>query len=152
MNDNKLLKCSNFSGEKTMKDAAGKQKELEALRRFGMRWAVLLSLSYDLAERRVRLPPFISEKFRASRVILESGCFSTCDVCCWLDGIEQELVLKAASIGKEYMDGWLSLLAKAAKGQLTREEVMGLPFIRPVVTDCEFLRCACEPLKTPRSS
>jgi hypothetical protein len=125
-----------------------KHVELEALRKFGMRWAVLLSLSYDLSEKRVKLPASISEKFRASRVMLESGCFSACDVCCWLDDIEQELVLKAASQGREYLENWLNLLAKAVKGQLTPEEVMGLPFIRPVVTDCEFLRCTCEPLKT----
>lgn len=129
---------------------ADKHVELEALRRFGMRWAVLLSLSYDLSEKKVSLPPSINEKFRASRAILESGCFSACDVCCWLDDIEQELVLKAASLGKEYLDNWLNLLGKAVKGQLTQEEVMGLPFIQPVITDCEFLKCTCEPLKTLR--
>jgi len=127
-----------------------KRVELEALKRLGMRWAVLLSLSYDLFEKKVELSSSINEKFRASRVILESGCFSTCDVCCWLDDIEQELVLKAASLGKEYLDNWLNLLTKAVNGRLTSEEVMGLPFIQPVVTECEFLRCACEPLKNPR--
>lgn len=115
-----------------------------------MRWAVLLSLSYDLSEKIVEVSPSLSEKFRASRVILESGCFSACDVCCWLDDIEQELVLKATSLGKEYVENWLNLLAKAVKGQLASDEVMGLPFIRPVVTDCEFLKCTCEPLRTLR--
>lgn len=129
---------------------AEKHLELEALRRLGMRWAVLLSLTYDLSEKKVELPSSINEKFRASRIVLESGCFSACDVCCWLDDIEQELASKATSLGKQYLENWLNLLAKAVKGQLTPEEVMGLPFIRPVVTDCEFLRCTCEPLRTPR--
>jgi len=61
-----------------------------------------------------------------------------------LDSVEQKLVLRAVSFGKEYYENWLGLLAKALKGQLTAEEVKGLPLIKPVLTDCEFLRCTCD--------
>jgi len=38
--------------EKTVKRHA----EFEALRKYGMRWAVLLSLSFDLSQKKVTLP------------------------------------------------------------------------------------------------
>ena len=44
--------------------------ELKALKGLGMRWAVLLSLSYDLAFRKVKFPTSVNEEFRTSRVML----------------------------------------------------------------------------------
>jgi len=120
-----------------------KQAELKALRRHGMRWAVLLSLSHDLLSKRVTIPPSVNTELRISRVMLESGCFSSCDVSCSLDEIERELVPEAASLGKEYLENWLDLLGKAMKMQLTQEEVKDLPFIQPVINDCKFLKCSC---------
>jgi len=117
--------------------------EFEALRKYGMRWAVLLSLSIDLSQKKVTLPSSVNDELRTSRMMLESGCFSACDICCILDGVEQKLILEAVSLGGEYYKSWLSLLEKAMKGQLTPEEVKGLPLIKPAVTDCEFLRCTC---------
>jgi len=110
-----------------------------------MRWAVLLSLSFDLSRKKVTLPSSAIDELRTSRMMLESGCFSACDICCILDGVEQKLVPGAVSLGGKYFESWLGLLEKAMKGQLTSEEVRGLPLIRPVVTDCEFLRCTCNP-------
>jgi len=120
-----------------------KRTELKALRRYGMRWAVLLSLSHDLLSKKVTIPLSIIEELRTSRVMLESGCFPSCDVSCSLDGIERVLVPKAASFGKKYLEDWLDLLGKAMKMQLTSEEVKNLPFIQPVINNCKFLKCSC---------
>lgn len=125
-----------------------RQAKFEALRKHGMRWAVLLSLSFDLSQKKMALPSSVNDELRTSRMMLESGCFSACDICCMLDGVEQKLVMEAVSLGREYFESWLRLLEKAMKGNLTPEEVKGLPLIKPVVTDCEFLRCACESRKS----
>jgi len=126
-----------------MEKRVERHSEFEALRKYGMRWAVLLSLSFDLTKRKVTVPSSVNEELRTSRTMLESGCFSACDICCMLDSVEQKLVLAAVSLDREYIESWLGLLEKAMKGRLTSAEVKGLPLIEPVVTDCEFLRCAC---------
>lgn len=126
-----------------MEKRVERHAEFEALRKYGMKWTVLLSLSFDLSQRKVTLPSSVNDQLRTSRTMLESGCFSACDICCILDNVEQKLVLEAVSLGREYLESWLDLLKKAMEGQLTAEEVKGLPLIKPVVTDCEFLRCAC---------
>jgi len=77
-----------------------KHAEFEALRKCGMRWAVLLSLSFDLSKKKVTLTSSAIDELRTSRMMLESGCFSSCDICCILDGVEQKLVLEAVSLGK----------------------------------------------------
>jgi hypothetical protein len=108
-----------------------------------MRWAVLLSLSYDLSNRKAFSPSVVAKELRLTRVMLESGCFTTCDINCMLDEVERKLFLEAASMGKEYFNSWQKLLGKAMKGKLTPKEVRGLPFIRPLTNECGFLRCIC---------
>jgi len=131
---------------KDVEEEARQQVELEALRRQGMRWAVLLSLRYALSDRKANLPPSVNRDLRLARAMLESGCFSICDVNCLLDEVERVLFQEATSLGESFegFDGWLYLLGKAMKGQLTSEEVGGLPFIKPIVQTCNFLKCACE--------
>lgn len=132
------------------KDVRGQTREraeFEALSRQGMRWAVLLSLNLELNNRGVALPFSVTEKLRTSRVMLESGCFRACDIGCSLDEIEAILVPKAASFGEEYFEGWLALLEKAMRRQLIPEEVKGLPFLKPIISDCAFLKCGCYPNK-----
>jgi len=127
-----------------MEKRVERHAEFEALRKHGMRWAVLLSLSFDLQQKKVSLPNSVNDELRTSRMMLESGCFSACNICCLQDGVEQKLVLEAVPFGREYLENWLGLLEKAMKGQLTPGEVKGLPLIKPMVTDCEFLRCTCD--------
>jgi len=126
------------------KNAVDKEAELKALKRHGMRWAVLLSLSQDLLNKGVAIPTSVNTELRMSRIMLESGCFSSCDVSCSLDEIERILVPKATAFGKKYLENWLNLLGKAMKMRLTPEEVKNLPFIQPVISDCNFLKCSCD--------
>jgi hypothetical protein len=77
--------------------------------------------------------------------MLESGCFRACDIGCLLDEIEAILVPKAEAFGEEYFKGWLALLGKAMRRQLIPEEVKGLPFLKPIISDCAFLKCSCDP-------
>lgn len=110
-----------------MEKSVEKHAEFEMLRKHGMRWAVLLSLSFDLSNKKVTLPSSVNDEPRTSRAMLESGCFSACDICCMLDDVEQKLVLEATSLGRQYFDRGSCLLEIAMKGRLTSEEVKELP-------------------------
>ncbi len=129
---------------------AERQTKLQALRRQGMRWVVLLSLKYALTDKKVALPPSINEEFRLAKTMLASGCYSPCDVTCSLDKIESTLIQAAANFngGFENFDHWLFLLKKAMHGNLSRQEVNHLPFVEPIVQKCEFLECACNNQET----
>jgi len=121
-----------------------RRTELETLKKFGMRWAVLLSVSYDPQQRKADQPAYVAEELRLARIMLESGCFSTCEVNCILDKTERELLQKATLVGDEYFGRLMELLKKAMLNELTPKDVKGLPFIKPIISDCEFLRCICE--------
>ncbi len=126
-----------------LEDGVRYRAEMEALRRLGMKWTVLATLSYDLSEKGIAIPNSIGTKLRETRTMIESACFPVCDVTCSLDGIERELVPVAASRGKRYLDRWMKLLGRAMSAELTQRDVGGLLFAEPLMHDCEFLRCSC---------
>ena len=126
--------------------------EIEVLRRLGMKWAVLKSLYYVISNKGSGLPPSVIRKLRTARLelrtarfMIESGCFSVCDVSCALNKAEPILIQGIASSRKgfENFDHWLNLLGKAMRAQLKPEEVRELPFIKPIIQNCEFLKCTC---------
>ena len=129
---------------------AERQTKLKALRRQGMRWVVLLALKYDLTDKKVVLPHSINEEFRLAKTMLTSGCYPPCDVTCSLDKIESTLIQAAANLngGFENFDYWLFLLKKAMRGVLSRQEVNHLPFVEPIIQECEFLECMCNDQET----
>lgn len=117
--------------------------EIDALSRYGMRWAVLMSLKLDLCDKGVEIPSTIITELHMSRVMLESGCFPSCEIGCSLDKIEAVLISKAASFREECVDGWLALLEKAMTRKLVQEELNKLPFLKPIISECTFLKCGC---------
>jgi len=129
---------------------AERRMRLQALRREGMRWVVLLALKCDLTNKKAVLPLSINEEIRLAKTMLASGCFSPCDISCSLNKIESKLIQAAANFngGFENFDHWLFLLKKAMQGNLTRQEVNHLPFVQPVVQECEFLKCLCDDQET----
>lgn len=119
--------------------------EIEVLRRLGMKWAVLIALYHVLSKNGTDLPQSVIEELRFTRSLIGSGCFKVCDVNCALDHVERVLIQRAASTRKgfENFDRWLNLIGKAMKGQLTHQEVMGVPFVKSIIQTCEFLKCSC---------
>lgn len=119
--------------------------EISILKRLGMRWAVLVSLSHFLhtCPPPYDVPEFVDRELRLTRSMIESGCFTACDVECILTDIEREVIPKVLSLEQEQADGWMHLLGKAMRGELTPEEVAGLPFLEPVAHGCAFLGCVC---------
>lgn len=116
--------------------------EIKVLRRLGMRWAVLTSLSHIL-HKKADLPKSVDRELRLTKNMIESGCFSACDVDCALNAIESVLISKASSLGEEKFSKWVDLIGKAMRGLLTPQEVLNLPFIKPLIHNCNFLKCTC---------
>lgn len=116
--------------------------EVEVLRRLGMRWAVLTSLSHIL-HKEVDLPRSVDRELRLAKNMIESGCFTACDVDCTLNAVESLLISKASSLGEKEFNKWVDLIGKAMSGLLAPQEVMNLPFIKPLIHNCEFLKCTC---------
>jgi len=140
------LELNSRNGEVMSHTEVDRKAEFEALTKLGMRWAVLLAFTYDLTNRKAVLSPSVNRNLRLARAMLESGCFPPCDVNCLLDEVESALFQASTSLGKnfEQHEGWLHLLKKAMNGQLTAQEVRGLPFIKPIINTCSFLKCACK--------
>lgn len=116
--------------------------EISVLKKLGMKWAVLVSLSQTL-NKKGNKSEVADREIQLAKAMIESGCFTTCDVECVLTDIERELIPIAFSIEQEQADKWVNLLGKAMKGELTPDEVLGLPFIEPLIQSCQFLQCAC---------
>jgi len=119
--------------------------KVEVLKRLGTRWAILTSLYHTLSKNKIKLPPSAIQELRTARLMIDSGCFSICDINCTLDKAESILIPRLASSSKgfENFDHWLILLGKAMRDQLTPEELRELPHIRPFFQNCEFLKCTC---------
>ena len=119
--------------------------EIDILKKLGMRWAVLVSLSNFLhsCPPPYEVPQSVDTELRLARSMIESGCFSVCEVDCMLTNIERELIPKVFSIDEKSDNRWVHLLGKAMKGELTSEEVLKLPFIEPIIQECEFMQCIC---------
>ena len=119
--------------------------KIEVLKRLGMRWAVLTSLYHVVSKQESGLPPSVLRELKTGRSMIESGCYSACDISCTLDKAEPILIQRLASSNKgfESFDHWFNLLGKAMRGQLKSEEIRGMPFIRPFFQNCEFLKCTC---------
>ena len=118
--------------------------EFDSLKKLGVRWAILASLTNDLQHKKIMLPLDVTREIQLARVMIESGCYSTCDVTCTLDKIEGVLVMKALTLENGYVDTWFNLLEKAMRGLLTARELHQLPFINPILNGCKFLKCMCD--------
>lgn len=126
------------------KDEKRNKKDFEILKKYGARWAVLSALKIDLDKKEILIPKEIIKELGFSRVKIGSGCFSVCDVACSLNNIEGNLIARCASLGDEYISKWLDLLSKSMAGQLSLKEISKIPLLKPIETECEFLRCGCD--------
>ncbi len=115
--------------------------EIGMLKRLGMKWAVLTSLSHVLYQKGM-ISQIAERELQLTHNMIESGCFTVCDVEYMLTDVERELIPMVLSLKTDEPDKWMTLLGKAMKGELKPEEVMELPFIEPLIQNTEFLQCA----------
>lgn len=114
--------------------------EIDTLRRFALRWAVLAAWYDDLETRRVAVPETLPHKLEESRVIIASGCFGSCDVGTALEEIEGQLVSADASVSESKVDLWMDILGKAMSHP---DAALGLAAVRFRFAESNRALCGC---------
>jgi hypothetical protein len=118
-------------------------QEVDVLRRYGLRWAVLAAWRDALALRRVNLPPEIDHEIEKARLMLASGCFSTCAVGCHLGAAEGALTSADSSTHHNWVDFWLDLLAQSMSGGPETERILKVPAVKAQYLSCGIAGCSC---------
>lgn len=79
----------------------------------------------------------INSKLEVCRSVIVTGCRSIKESECLLNWVEDRLLDKIISL--DDLSYWEGLLLRAKKGDLTRNETMGIPYMREIVRKYEFL-------------
>jgi hypothetical protein len=116
---------------------------LDLLVRLGSKWAVLTAMSVRMRDKAIDLGPTVDETLMLASVKIKSGCYSPCEVTCSLAQAESQLFSKCHLLGDEEFMDWSDLLGEAMRGKLTYERIAGISALRPVKSECGFLRCTC---------
>lgn len=117
--------------------------EIEVLKRYGLRWAVLAAWADELRGAGAVLPVALAGQLEAGRVKISSGCFSSCEVGCDLAAIEAALVPADAARETSRVTFWLELLGRAMEDDDALERLLRLPAVKVHYAGCGFGRCAC---------
>ena len=121
--------------------------ELDVLRKFGLRWAVLVVWAEELRGWKLTVPPEVTRKLDEARIQISSGCFSSCTVGCRLSEAEAALVSVAASAGSgpaaSSVDVWLERLAQAMVDEEAAQRLLTIPAVRIHYSRCGFGPCDC---------
>jgi hypothetical protein len=114
----------------------------DMLSRFGWKWAVLASTVNKLYNEGYAYPKDLVSRIRTSRVQIESGCYSICDVASELREIEKEVFSSMMKNESQDTDQFLYLIAKAINGTIKEEDV-DFSGAKTVLSDCLSLPCIC---------
>ncbi|MFX0124650.1 MAG: hypothetical protein ACFFAE_13540 [Candidatus Hodarchaeota archaeon] len=114
----------------------------EMLSRFGWKWAVLASTMSKIYREGDSVPRDMINHLRMTRIQIESGCYSVCDIANELRKIEMFLFSKLQKFGPFETDNFLELIGRAMGGQITGNDI-DINGAEPVLADCLTLPCVC---------
>lgn len=120
--------------------------EVSVLEKYGLRWAVLAAWADELRDRGIALSTEVNRKLDQSRIMIASGCFSSCSVGCDLSAIEASLIAAATSVGESHArsaDFWLELLAHAMEDPGATARLLTVPAVRFRYAEGGFGPCQC---------
>jgi hypothetical protein len=117
--------------------------EVETLKKYALRWAVLAAWHDELRARRAPLQPGGARRLEDARVRISTGCFSACEVGCALSEIEAELVSADGSLSDSSTGYWIELLAMAMRDAREAKAILGSEAIRFRYASCGVGDCAC---------
>lgn len=117
--------------------------EIDVLRKYGLRWAVLAAWRDALELRHVVLPPETERALYRARLKLASGCFSVCDVGCDLSAVEAALTSADASSHHNWVDFWLDILQHSMSEGGETERILKIPAVRARFESCGIKGCSC---------
>lgn len=123
--------------------ADGDAVTYDVLKRYGGKWAVLMSMAVAMSRSGIELPSDVNEKLKTARLKIASGCFSTCEVSCALAEIESRLSYHFHLLDDQEFEDWYNLLGEAMQGHLDYQRIMATSALEPVKNDCGFLDCHC---------
>jgi hypothetical protein len=118
--------------------------EVEVLREYGLRWAVLASWRDALRLRHLEVPRELDHRLELARLKLASGCFSVCDVGCDLNTVEGTLTSVDASSQHNWVDFWVGLLGRSMCDDPAIEFILNIPAVRSHYQNCGIKGCSCE--------
>lgn len=125
-----------------MADVA-KTTEQATLKKYGLRWAVLAAWTMQLESKALSIPPATRKKLHEARVMLTSGCYSSCGVSCALNAVEGSLMSVDSSTSHNTVNYWTELLAQSMSEEGTAVKVLSVPSVEVQYSSCKFNRCEC---------
>lgn len=113
------------------------EKDLLALRRTGLRWAILKCLHWKLTDIRFDIPQNVASDLRVARSIIETGCSNLGTADGRLDWVEHTLMEKAISL--DNLQYWEALIGKHRSERLTKADIEGMPNFGTLVRQYPFV-------------
>jgi hypothetical protein len=123
---------------------AATAQEVQVLREYGLRWAVLASWRDALRLRQLPVPSEVDHHLERARLKLASGCFTTCDVGCDMTAVEAMLTSVDAYSQHNWVDFWLGLLGQSMHDDPMVEFILKIPAVRSHYQNCGIRGCGCE--------
>ena len=117
--------------------------EIEILKKFALRWAILAAWRDELADRHTKVPWTCQRALEKARIQIASGCFGSCEVGGVLSKIEADLASADGSSEDCRASTWTDLLGKAMSGLVAPESLLGVAAIRFRYAGCGRGVCAC---------
>jgi len=125
-----------------MAESVEYKKELaEVLYRLSWKWAVLVYYTGKVARSR-ELPKEIIDELGLVKSLLDSGCYSACEIMEKLRYVEKVLFPYVIELGVSEASNFMEMLSKAMAGKLTPDDV-DIEIAKPVLSDCSF-PCTCD--------
>ena len=119
-----------------------KNELTEMLSRFGWKWAVLASTANRIINDGYNDSQDLISRLRNSKVLIESGCYSACDVASDLREIEKDIFNILLEQEVPQTDQFLDLIGKAINGTIRKGDV-DFSGTKTVLADCLTLPCVC---------
>ena len=123
--------------------ATGKNIEVDVLRQFGSRQAVLVAWATRLRERGVPVAADIDRNLDDARVKLSSGCFPSCEIGCILNKAEAALISTDSSSPNEEVDHWMGLVCASMTENIDTEKLLNVVTVKVQDSACMPGRCQC---------
>ena len=112
-------------------------KDQLALRRIGLRWAILKCLHRQLTDVRFDIPQHVNKDLGVARSIIETGCSNPDTANGRLSWVEHALMEKAISLSN--LGYWEAILRKYHSNRLTKAEIESMPHFQAIVGQYPFI-------------
>jgi hypothetical protein len=113
------------------------EEDLLALRRTGLRWAILKCLHWRLTDVRFDIPQSVNGDLGVARSIIETGCSNLGTANGRLDWVEHALMAKAISL--DNLQYWEVLLGKHHHNKLEKADIENMPNFETLVRQYPFI-------------